>query len=169
MWTAKRSAIGRPPGLSHRLAPGIGPAISNGALLDRVLPSSHAIRLEKARSSRGKTGRTLVVLFDRRRHGRNAAKRNRYDQEIVDYLRSEKFTYFDMTKFSSAISRTTTCLRGYLKRYFVGHFGHYNPRGIIYSPTRSRTRWSHGSTERLPTETGSAIGRFQGILRIPDS
>jgi len=51
-----------------------------------------------------------VVLFDP--NGAMAEMQRsgtRYDQEIVDYLRSEKFTYFDMNEVQLRDFKTTTC------------------------------------------------------------
>jgi hypothetical protein len=50
-----------------------------------------------------------------------------YDQEIVDYLVREKFTYFDMNEVRLRdFKRYNLPYDQYMKEYFIGH---YNPRG----------------------------------------
>ena len=103
-----------------------------GQLLDRYSLRATRFVLEKAREFARENGKKLlVVLFDP--NGAMAEMQRsgtRYDQEIVDYLRSEKFTYFDMNEVQLRDFKNYNLpYEDYLKRYFVGHFGHYNPRG----------------------------------------
>jgi hypothetical protein len=51
----------------------------------------------------------------------------RYDQEIVDYLVREKFTYFDMNEVHLRdFKKFNLPYNQYMKQYFIGH---YSPRG----------------------------------------
>jgi hypothetical protein len=103
-----------------------------GQLLDRYSLRATRFVLEKAREFARENGKKLlVVLFDPNRAMAEMQRSGtRYDQEIVDYLRSEKFTYFDMNEVQLRDFKNYNLpYEDYLKRYFVGHFGHYNPRG----------------------------------------
>ena len=103
-----------------------------GQLLDRYSLRATRFVLEKAREFARENGKKLlVVLFDP--NGAMAEMQRsgtRYDQEIVDYLRSEKLTYFDMNEVHLRDFKNYNLpYEDYLKRYFVSRFGHYNPRG----------------------------------------
>ena len=85
----------------------------------------------------------LVVLFDPYRamaEMRQSGKR--YDQEIVDYLATERFDFFDMNEVHLRdYRRYNLPYEEYLKQYFIGH---YNPRGnhfFAYSIKDKVVKW----------------------------
>jgi len=98
-------------------------------LLDRYSLRATRFVLEKAREFARQNGkRLLVVLFDPGRVLPQLVEgRARYDQEIVDFLRENGFTYFDMNVVHVEDFK---CFRltyeQYRQRYFIGH---YNPSG----------------------------------------
>jgi hypothetical protein len=100
-----------------------------GVLLDRYALRATRLVLEKARAFADENGKKLmVVLFDPYRameEMRSGGKR--YDQEIVDYLATERFNVFDMNEVHLRDYRRSQLPYGdYLKQFFIGH---YNPRG----------------------------------------
>jgi hypothetical protein len=101
-----------------------------GALLDRYSLRATRFILEKARTFARENGKKLmVVLFDpNRAMPELRGSGTRYDQEIVDYLIREKFTYFDMNEVQLRdFKKFNLPYEEYMKHYFVG--GHYNPYG----------------------------------------
>jgi hypothetical protein len=86
-------------------------------ILDRV--SDFASRNRK---------KLLVVLFDPGRAMRDLREgKPRYDQEIVDYLKSRQMRFFDMNEVHLRdFAQYRIPFADYLKLYFIGH---YNPRG----------------------------------------
>jgi hypothetical protein len=98
-------------------------------LLDRYSMEATLFTLGKVREFARQNGKKLlVVLFDPRRvlpaMIRNEA---RYDQPVVDYLRKERFDYFDMNEVHvQDFARYRISFEEYMKLYFIGH---YNPRG----------------------------------------
>jgi hypothetical protein len=85
----------------------------------------------------------LVVLFDPSRVLPQLVEgRPRYDQEIVDFLRENRFTYFDMNVVHAEDFK---CFRltyeQYRRRYLIGH---YSPSGNHFFALRSRTLSSTG-------------------------
>ena len=98
-------------------------------LLDRYSLCATRFVLEKAREFARQNGKKLlVVLFDPGRVLPQLVEgRARYDQEIVDFLRENGFTYFDMNVVHVEDFK---CFRltyeQYRQRYFIGH---YNPSG----------------------------------------
>ncbi len=72
--------------------------------------------------------KVLVVLFDPYRAMQEIAdQKQRYDQEIVDFLQDQKFLYFDMNNVHiKDYKNFKITFNEYKKRYFIGH---YNPLG----------------------------------------
>jgi len=70
----------------------------------------------------------LVVLFDPSRVTRDLIESGeRYDQEIVDFLKENNFHYFDMNLVHVEDYKAfNLSLDEYMKRYFIGH---YSPAG----------------------------------------
>ena len=70
----------------------------------------------------------MVVLFDPYRAMRELRDDGtRYDQEVVDYLKREKYNYFDMNEVHlEDFKRYNVTYDQYMRQYFIGH---YNPRG----------------------------------------
>jgi len=70
----------------------------------------------------------LVVLFDPSRVTRVLIESGeRYDQEIVDFLKEDNFHYFDMNLVHVEDYKAfNLSLDEYMKRYFIGH---YSPAG----------------------------------------
>jgi hypothetical protein len=100
-----------------------------GNLLNKYAYSATKYILGKTREYASNNGKKLmVILFDPYGVTRQLLNgESREEQEIVDYLESEKFNYFDMNlvhvedykSFNLTISE-------YYKRYFIGH---YSPSG----------------------------------------
>ena len=115
-----------------------------GALLDRYSLRATRFILEKARTFAQQNGKKLmVVLFDPNRVLPQLRESGtRYDQEIVDYLILEKFTYFDMNEVQLRdFKKFNLPWEDYMKHYFVGH---YNPAGnhlFAYSITDKVVDW----------------------------
>jgi hypothetical protein len=98
-------------------------------LLDRYSLAATRFVLGKAREFAAQTHKKLmIVLFDPGRAMREMRDSGtRYDQPVVDYLRQEKFDYFDMNEVQLRdFGRYRIPFDEYLKLYFIGH---YNPRG----------------------------------------
>ncbi len=70
----------------------------------------------------------MVILFDPYAVTKSLiANGTRYDQTVVDYLRENRFTYFDMNLVHAQDYKTfNLSVDEYYKRYFIGH---YNPAG----------------------------------------
>jgi hypothetical protein len=100
-----------------------------GGLLDQYSLRATQFILGKARDfARSNGKKLLVVLFDPyRAMAEMRLSGTRYDQEIVDYLRREKFDYFDMNEVHLRdFKKYSLPFDDYRKLYFVGH---YNPQG----------------------------------------
>ncbi|MBM3726843.1 MAG: hypothetical protein FJW40_15660 [Acidobacteria bacterium] len=98
-------------------------------LLDRYAFEATRFTLAKAAEFAQKNGKKLlVVVFDPYRAMREwKEKGTRYDQPIVDFLRQQKFEYFDMNEVQLRdFENYRVPYDQYLKQYFIGH---YNPRG----------------------------------------
>ena len=113
-------------------------------LLDRYSLRATRFVLEKAREFARQNGKKLlVVLFDPGRVLPQLVEgRARYDQEIVDFLSENGFTYFDMNVVHVEDFK---CFRltyeQYRQRYFIGH---YNPSGnhfFAYSIKNKVVEW----------------------------
>ena len=104
-------------------------AANAGALLDRYSLRATRFILEKAREFASRNGKQLmVVLFDPYRAMTELRQNGtRYDQEIVDYLVREKFTYFDMNEIHLRdFQKYRIPFEEDRQQYFIGH---YSPRG----------------------------------------
>jgi hypothetical protein len=119
------------------------PAQASG-LLDRYsLRATRFILGKVCEFARQEHKKLMVVLFDPYRAmielRQNGA---RYDQEIVDYLRSEKVNYFDMNEVQLAdFQQSKLAYPDYMKQYFIGH---YNPAGnhfFAYSIKNRVVEW----------------------------
>ncbi len=98
-------------------------------ILDRYSLRATQVILEKTCDFSNQSGkRLLVILFDPYRAMPEMLKScTRYDQEIVDYLVSEKAEYFDMNEVHLRdVKKYAMPFDEYMKVYFIGH---YNPRG----------------------------------------
>ncbi len=98
-------------------------------LLDRYSLEATRFVLGKAHEfARQNRKKLLIVLFDPYRVMKDMRESGtRYDQPVVDYLKRERFDYFDMNEFQLrdfALYRIP--FDEYMKLYFIGH---YNPRG----------------------------------------
>lgn len=113
-------------------------------LLDRYSLEATRFTLGKVRDFARQQGKKLlIVLFDPRRVTRPLIEHQpRYDQAVVDYLREERFQYFDMNEIHvQDFARYCLSLDEYLKLYFIGH---YNPRGnhfFAYSIKDTVVNW----------------------------
>ena len=70
----------------------------------------------------------MVILFDPYDVTKSLIKNNtRYDQAVVDYLKQNQFTYFDMNLVhADDYKNFNLSVADYYKRYFIGH---YSPAG----------------------------------------
>jgi hypothetical protein len=115
-----------------------------GELLDQYSLLATKYILQKTQDFCGQhQKKLLVILFDPYRamaemyeHGR------RYDQSIVDYLRGDKFNYFDMNEVHlQDFEKYNVPFDAYMKLYFIGH---YNPGGnhfFAYSIRDTVVKW----------------------------
>jgi hypothetical protein len=114
------------------------------ALLDRYSLRATRLVLTKAREFAQQNGKKLlVVLFDPYRVMNELRKEGtRFDQEIVDYLKTEGFLYFDMNEVQLRdFENYKLPFDAYMKQYFIGH---YNPRGnhfFAYSIKDTVVEW----------------------------
>jgi hypothetical protein len=100
-----------------------------GKLLDCYSLRSTRWVLERARDfAHTHNKKLLVVLFDPYRTMQQLHRGEpRFDQEIVDFLHTEKFLYFDMNEVHLRdYEQYKISWEAYQKQYFIGH---YNPRG----------------------------------------
>jgi hypothetical protein len=98
-------------------------------LLDKYAFAATKFILEKIKAFAAANNKKLmVVVFDPYRTTKALLRQQqRYDQEIVDFLKGGNFNYFDMNlvhvqDFKSFNLR----IEDYFKRYFIGH---YSPAG----------------------------------------
>gem|GEM_PF-220546 len=104
-------------------------AAQSTALLDRYANRASIYTLGKAREfTQSRHKKLLIVVNDPFRAFQQMLDgKRRYDQELVDYLKSENFDYFDMTEAHFRdFQDLKISLDAYRKRYFIGH---YNPAG----------------------------------------
>jgi hypothetical protein len=115
-----------------------------GALLDLYSLRATRFILEKARAfATQNRKKLLVVLFDpyramaeMREHG------TRYDQEIVDYLVREKFTYFDMNEVHLLdFQKYRVSFEEYKRQYFIGHYSPAGNHFFAYSIKDKMVEW----------------------------
>jgi len=109
-----------------------------GALRDRYAQRATIFILEKARDFALHNGKKLLVVLNSPDRALPEMLRGepRFDQDIVDFLNTEKYNYFDMNKAQmSGMRLRREGYDDYIKRYFVGMaqfptlIGHYNPAG----------------------------------------
>lgn len=115
-----------------------------GKLLDKYSLRATQFILQKVQEfSRQHKKKLLVILFDPYRGMAEMQKSGtRYDQEIVDYLRKEKFEYFDMNVVHlQDFKQYSIPFDAYRKLYFIGH---YKPSGnhfFAYSIKDTVVKW----------------------------
>ena len=132
-------------------------------LLDRYSLRATLYILAKTREFTTQNGKKLLtILFDPYRAMTDMQKGGaRYDQEIVDYLKKEKFGYFDMNEVHLRdFKKYSLAFDEYLKEYFHGH---YNPRGnnfFAYSIKDVVVNWLDPKpiTYRNPNPEGIEFG-----------
>jgi len=98
-------------------------------VLDKYSLAATRHILTKARAFTESNGqKLLVILFDPGRVMPQLVKDGtRYDQEIVDFLKANDFTYFDMNPVHAEDFKCfNVSYAEYCRRYFIGH---YNPAG----------------------------------------
>ncbi len=98
-------------------------------LLNRYSFAATKMILSKTREFTERHGKKLlVVLFDPARVMKPLVEgKPRYDQEIVDFLKEQKFRYFDMNLIHVEDYKSFRIpFDQYVKRYFIGH---YSPAG----------------------------------------
>jgi len=99
------------------------------AILDAYSFAATKDILRKAKAFTGKHRKKLmIILLDPSRVTRVLLQGGvRYDQEIVDFLKENQFTIFDMNHVHLEDYKSFNLgPAAYLKRYFIGH---YNPAG----------------------------------------
>ncbi len=136
-------------------------------LLDRYSIAATRFTLSKVREFAAKNRKKLlVVLFDPRGAMVELKdKGTRYDQAIVDYLKLEKFDYFDMNEVQLRdFAQYRISFEEYMKVYFIGH---YNPRGnhfFAYSIKDKIVSWLE--PKPLPyRKRDEELVDFQGYLK----
>lgn len=118
------------------------------ALLNRYSQRATIFVLSKAREFAQRRGKKLLIVLVANTSGRALAQGGiRDNQEVVDYLKTENFDYFDMDQaFVDDFRRADTLLAydDYFKRYMVNGRGHLNPLGNLffaYSLKDRLVRW----------------------------
>lgn len=132
--------------LDYHIDWSLGSALTQqaGELLDRYSLCATRYILAKTREFTKQNGKKLlVILFDPYRVMADMQNGGtRYDQEIVDYLKKEKFDYFDMNEVQLQDYRKySLTFETYMKEYFIGH---YSPRGnhfFAYSIKNTVVNW----------------------------
>lgn len=98
-------------------------------LLDKYGFAATKHILEKTKNfAKTHNRKLMIVLFDPYKVTRSLIESGtRYDQEIVNYLRINNYTYFDMNEIHAEDFKSfKLTFSDYMKRYFIGH---YNPAG----------------------------------------
>ena len=138
----------------------------SGGLLDRYSLRATRFILDKARAFAAQNRKKLlVVLFDPYRAMAELRQSGtRYDQEIVDYLVRERFTYFDMNEVHLRdFQKYRIPFDEYRKQYFIGH---YNPAGnhfFAYSIKDKVVEWMDPKPVTYQTPDPQSID-FKGYL-----
>lgn len=85
----------------------------------------------------------LVILFDPYEVTKSLIKNGtRYDQDVVDYLHRNGFTYFDMNLVHAAdYKQFNLSVEDYFKRYFVGHYSPAGNHFFAYSILPKLLEW----------------------------
>lgn len=137
-----------------------------GGLLDRYSLAATQFILEKTRAFAVQNQKKLlIVLFDPyRAMAELRTSGTRYDQPIVDYLRREKFEFFDMNEVHLRdFQNYNLSFEQYKRLYFIGH---YNPRGnhfFAYSIKDQVANWLRPKPVTYQAPEAAAI-EFQGYL-----
>lgn len=136
-------------------------------LLDRYAFATTKFVLSKAGDFVERRGKKLlVILFDPYRVMRSLVERQqRYDQEVVDFLRQTSFRYFDMNlAHLDDYQSFSISFDEYLRRYFIGH---YNPAGnhfFAYSIKPTIVDWLHPKPTTYQHMEGRRVS-FDDYLR----
>ena len=136
-------------------------------LLDRYSFEATRFVLGRAREfAEQNHKKLLIVLFDPGRAMRELRESGtRYDQPIVDYLKKEKFNYFDMNEVQLLdFARFRIPFDEYMKLYFIGH---YNPRGnhfFAYSIKDKIVAWLDPKPVPYRTRDEESVD-FKGYLQ----
>lgn len=107
----------------------------------------------------------LLVHFDPTNVFKEMVKGNkRYDQEMVDFIKNNGFSYFDMNEVHlKDFKNFNLSLDEYMDRYFIGH---YNPSGnhfFAYAIKDKIVDWLDPKPITYQQDDGKLI-RFQGYL-----
>jgi len=137
------------------------------SLLDAYSFAATKTILNKARAfTDAHDKKLMVILFDPYRVTRNLLEGGtRYDREIVDFVRENEFTVFDMNLVHCEDFKSFNLSVGdYFKRYFIGH---YNPAGNHFFAYALKDRvvdWL--DPKPLPyRDTAQTIIDFKGYLQ----
>lgn len=137
-------------------------------LLNKYGFASTKYILEKTNEYTRKSGKKLlVVLFDPYNVTRALlSNEERYDTEIVDYLKDNGFYFFDMNLIHAEDYKSfKPGIQDYFKRYFVNN-GHYSPAGnhfFAYSIKNKITDWLDPKPVTY-RNAGERIIDFKGYL-----
>jgi hypothetical protein len=137
------------------------------ALLDAYSFAATRDILRKAKAFTEKHGKKLmIILLDPSRVTRVLLQGGaRYDQEIVDFLKENQFTVFDMNLVHCEDYKCFNLrASAYLERYFIGH---YNPAGnhlFAYSLKNRVVDWLDPKSLPYRNPTQKLID-FKGYLR----
>jgi hypothetical protein len=136
------------------------------SLLDAYSFAATKTILDKAREFTEKHHKKLmIILFDPYRVMRVMLEGGaRYDQEIVDFLRENDFTVFDMNLVHCEDFKSFNLSVGdYFKRYFIGHYSPAGNHFFAYSLKDKVADWL--DPKPLPyRETTRQIIDFKGYL-----
>ncbi len=136
-------------------------------LLDRYSLEATRFVLGRAREfAEQNHKKLLIVLFDPGRAMKELRESGtRYDQPVVDFLKKERFNYFDMNEVQlSDFARYRIPFDEYMKLYFIGH---YNPRGnhfFAYSIKDKIVAWLDPKPVTYRTRDEESVD-FKGYLQ----
>jgi len=155
--------------LDHPLTPTEGHATRDAvaALLDAYSFAATKAILNKARAFTNQhQKKLLVILLDPYRVLRPMLQeRSRYDQEIVDFLRENKFHVFDMNLVHRRDYRAYKLSpKDYMTRYFIGHYSPAGNHFFAYAIKDTVVEWL--DPKPLPyRDTTQRIIDFKGYLQ----
>lgn len=136
-------------------------------LLDEYSFEATKYILEKAKEFvRNNDKKLMVIIFDPYRVTKSLLQeKNRYDQEIVDFLNVNNFNYIDMNLVHlKDFSNFRLDINSYFQIYFIGH---YNPAGnhfFAYSIKDRIVEWLNPKPITYQ-EPGRRITEFKGYLQ----
>jgi len=143
------------------------PAADVASLLDAYSFAATKTILENARAFTKKHDKKLmVILLDPYRVMRVMLEGGtRYDQEIVDFLQENDFTFFDMNLVHCEDFKSFNLSVGdYFKRYFIGHYSPAGNHFFAYAIKDKVVDWL--DPKPLPyRDTTQQIIDFKGYLR----